>query len=797
MWVLRAVWVVCVLWAVGVGAVTAGVFSVALPYDQDVVGNNEGKLQAVLSGTPTGQVSYRWTEISTPTRVADMRPAGNTLSFLAPNQITDFHLQVEATDEDGSTATAAVHVWVRSVASVDAGPDTQIKAGSVYRLKGALRNLSALSGEQYAWQQTAGPQVTLQTVDAQTVSFTAPMATAELRFKLTASSYFGWGSERGFFSGDDEVIVQVDSSVIAADLGVNAGADQNVRGHDWVTLTAQLAGTPSGSVNYTWVQLSGTPASFSADGASLYFEAPNVADTLVFRVDAADQGSNSGSDEVTVTLSPRAAPQAVTSAPATVRTGQPLLLQASGSQVGDWPYAFYEWVQLDGPQAMISDMSAADLSFTAPSAGGVMRFRVKVCVTLSEGCTASDSAEIAVNVLVPGVDDLPVAQAGVDQTVRGLDKVHLDGGTSFSPAGDTLTYAWLQSDGTPVTLCVNGATACFDAPNTAETLTFSLTVTDGRSQQAVDSVQITINPRPQPVAAAGSDQSVRPAEVVLLQDAGSSHPEGLSLNYAWRQVSGTPVTLTDATQPGASFSAPAVSGVLEFALTVSDSFGLSSEDLVQVTVDATPLPPVADAGPDLRVRGLDEVRLDASASRDPDGSALSFVWQQTAGTPLTLNADGPRLQFSADNRDETLRFQVTVTNEQGLSALDEVEVQVMARRAPVAVAGPDQTLPGGSVVTLSPAASTHPDGSAMTYRWAQDSGPAAQLIDTPQGGVSFTTLERGGTYWFTLTASDSYGQSASDKVMVTVLTGDGKADGGGGALGGLFGLGLLLLRRRR
>lgn len=71
-----------------------------------------------------------------------------------------------------------------------------------------------------------------------------------------------------------------------------------------------------------------------------------------------------------------------------------------------------------------------------------------------------------------------VADAGADVTAAaGTVGVALDG--SGSTGTGTITYAWTQTAGDPVTLSnAAAASPTFTAPATAQTLTFSLTVSD-------------------------------------------------------------------------------------------------------------------------------------------------------------------------------------------------------------------------------------------------------------------------------------------------------------------------------
>jgi K319L-like, PKD domain len=100
-----------------------------------------------------------------------------------------------------------------------------------------------------------------------------------------------------------------------------------------------------------------------------------------------------------------------------------------------------------------------------------------------------------------GGNHAPVANAGADQDVLELSVVQL-AGTGTDSDRDTLTYSWVQTAGTTVTLTnADMAGASFTAPDVAagapETLTFRLTVGDGMAS-ASDTVNITVS-EPSPV----------------------------------------------------------------------------------------------------------------------------------------------------------------------------------------------------------------------------------------------------------------------------------------------------------
>lgn len=86
----------------------------------------------------------------------------------------------------------------------------------------------------------------------------------------------------------------------------------------------------------------------------------------------------------------------------------------------------------------------------------------------------------------------PVAKAGPDQSVLQHATVTLDGSSSFDPDGTSITYSWTQTSGTAVSLSSATAAQPTFTAAAADTLTFSLTVSDGNLTSEVDTVSITV-----------------------------------------------------------------------------------------------------------------------------------------------------------------------------------------------------------------------------------------------------------------------------------------------------------------
>jgi len=116
------------------------------------------------------------------------------------------------------------------------------------------------------------------------------------------------------------------------------------------------------------------------------------------------------------------------------------------------------------------------------------------------------------------------------------------------------------------------------------------------------------NPSPSPApsnnapsASAGPDQSVDEATVVTLDGSGSRDPDSDALTFNWSQVSGSVVTLSDASAASPTFTAPTIAAPsveLTFRLEVNDGV-VSDTDEVTVTVNDTSTSGIACSGTDV------------------------------------------------------------------------------------------------------------------------------------------------------------------------------------------------------
>lgn len=206
-----------------------------------------------------------------------------------------------------------------------------------------------------------------------------------------------------------------------------------------------------------------------------------------------------------------------------------------------------------------------------------------------------------------------------------------------------------------------------------------------------------------------------------------------------------------------------------------------SDDLVFRRSIAASVPneaPRAQPGSAQIVEEGSNVTLDGRGSSDSDGQIESYEWRQVGGTAVNLaGANTAQASFVAPevDADVVLTFALRVTDDDGASneAPTTVRVRDVAAQnlPPVANAGLDQTVEGGTEVQLNGAQSSDPDGSITSYFWEQTDGPAVTLSDPSQALVQFTAPEAPDqdiVLSFELTVADDQGATSADTVFVTI-----------------------------
>lgn len=227
--------------------------------------------------------------------------------------------------------------------------------------------------------------------------------------------------------------------------------------------------------------------------------------------------------------------------------------------------------------ALASGPAVWPLAYARSTAGGSRQHGTHEPVNNLGGSSAHDLA------IWPFAAPAAAVEAGADQMVLTGETVTLEGsGTGIEG------YAWQQTAGRTVMLIApEAASTTFTAPAMTDTLTFQLTGTGSGGITATDTVTINVLPL---IADAGSDQSAAPGQPVTLTSQSRSPASAPIDRYQWAQIAGRGIQLRTTIQETLTFTLPLQHDLsvpeLEFALTVTNTLGISASDTVIVRSQA-------------------------------------------------------------------------------------------------------------------------------------------------------------------------------------------------------------------
>jgi gliding motility-associated-like protein len=714
------------------------------------------------SGTGIAVLTYAWTPVTGLSNPNIANPVAN------PAATTTYTLTV--TNGAGCTASDAMVVTVNTL-TANAGLDgnTGACASSTYSLNGSGVGIGPFT---YAWTPITG---------LSNPAIANPIADPAVTTTYTLAVTDSYGC-----TASDAAIVNVAPLPTA-----NAGADANIGGCA-TAANANLSGsgTGTGPLTYLWSPAAGL------SNPNISNPVADPAATTIYTLTVSDTYGCSASDALIVTVAPiptaNAGSDAVEGACASAAN-----VNLNGSGTGTAPIS-YTW----SPVAGLSNPNIAN-----PIANPVATTSYTLTVSDTYGCTATDNAVIT-------VDPLPTASAGPDGNLGacGAGGFVLNGaGTGTGP----LVYSWLPIAGlnnpnianptaTPVitttyTLTVTDAYGCsatdaaivtvvtlptanagadgnigtcatstfningsgtgslpityswlpvagLSNPAIANpvakpvsTTTYTLTVTDVFGCTATDAMVVNVNPLPTANAGAdGAMGSCATSNYTLLGSGAGSAP----LSYSWTPTTGlsNPNIATPVAQPAITTN---------YTLTVTDTYGCSVSDAATVTVN--PLP-TSNAGSDAIVGTC--ITSTTTFSGAGTGTApLTFTWSPSTGL------SNPAIFNPVCHPNATTTYTLTITDTYGCTATDALVVTVDP--LPVSNAGIDASI--GSCGSSSTILNGTGTGTApLSYLWNPAIGLSNPAISNPTATPAATTT-------YTLTLTDTYGCTASDAMVVTIV----------------------------
>ena len=247
-----------------------------------------------------------------------------------------------------------------------------------------------------------------------------------------------------------------------------------------------------------------------------------------------------------------------------------------------------------------------------------------------------------------------------------------------------------------------------------------------------------------PIANAGPSQFGVPAGVITLNGSGSYDPLGEALTYAWSQLAGPTVTINNANQAVATFTA-AASQSYTFQLKVTNTDGISAQATTLVTTAA----PVQAQ--------IQQFTAQPAAITSGQTTTLSWVIQNATSATITpgVGTVSATTGSVAVSPTATTTYTLTATGPNG-STTQTVQITVGATSA--------------QILRFSASPNSIATGGQSTLSWST-SGATTISISPTVGTVSAngsTTVSPATTTTYTISATGTDGKTVTAAAQVTV-----------------------------
>jgi len=563
-----------------------------------------------------------------------------------------------------------------------------------------------------------------------------------------------------------------------------AGENQNVNVGDVVQLDAEGSSSGQGLLQYRWlvkVQPAGSEIVIEdSNNINAHFVALKQGSYQI-ELTVTDDAEYSATAQINIVVDivdqPNVEPPvAVVGQDQSVKVGDVVQLNAQGSYAseGSLQYRWLVKIQPNGSDVAIENSNRVNAHFLAQEPGSY-----QVELTVTDDTELSATAQTNIIVTAVEQNSVPVARITTsNQNANTGQAIRLSAQTSSDGDNDALIYHWEISDKPVDSTAQLSDVAAVETDFSAETpgtYQVELTVSDTQSSHQV-SVELTVsNSNNPPLANAGVDQSVAVGFPVLLDGNGSTDNEGDTLSYQWTLTSkpdNSMVVWQDRTLATPIFT-PHTAGDYVISLRVYDGHSYSDFDQLVLTATTNNIP-LAVAGDNRQVERGSTVRLNGSASSDPDGDSLTYAWEFVdipAGHHTTLYfADTATPEFDT-YQEETYVIKLVVNDGYQDSIADSITVTSTLNHQPTATidGAQEQYATVGPLVTFNGANSSDPGGEPLTYHWTLTTSDTsdATLQSDDQSTTAFVPDEVG-TYLLMLIVNDGTQDSTYTLVRLTV-----------------------------
>jgi uncharacterized protein (TIGR03437 family) len=504
-----------------------------------------------------------------------------------------------------------------------------------------------------------------------------------------------------------------------------------------VPLTA-TGGTPPYT---TWTTTTGTlPPGLSLSAGALS-GVPVTAGAYSFTVQVTDSASATASTPFQLTISP-AALAIATPSPLTAGQVNIAYSQTLAATGGTPPYA--NWAVASGstlPPGLT--LSPAGVLSGTPTVSGAYNFTVQVKDHASG--SASALLQLSIN---------PGALAITTTSPLPAGKVNTNYSATLTAAGGRPPYTWAANSSAPG-LSFSPAGVWSGTPSAAGTFGFTVMVSDSAGTSVSALFQLTISPA---VPVTITTTSPLPAGNV-------NTPYSLTFAASY----GTPpytnwTTIAGALPPGLTLSTagslsgtPTTTGTSNFTVQVTDSGGVNSSGIFQLTINAAKLA-ITTSSP----LPAGKVNAGYSQTLAATGGAPPYSWLSNLTTPgLTLSSAGVLSGTPTTVGNSSFTVQVTDSNGASITAPFALTIN------PPGLAIATSSLPAGQIGT-SYSQSLTATGGLSPYAWSITNGTPPPGLSLNSSGILAGTPASVGTYTFTVQATDKTGATASTPLQLAI-----------------------------
>ncbi|MGB7380658.1 MAG: PKD domain-containing protein [Rivularia sp. (in: cyanobacteria)] len=378
-------------------------------------------------------------------------------------------------------------------------------------------------------------------------------------------------------------------------------------------------------------------------------------------------------------------------------------------------------------------------------------YTATLTVTDKDGGTSSDTLQVQVNNAAPTITEITGDTNLEEGAIANFNA------TATSHGDDTLTYTWDFGDGSTT---VEGETVNHQfADNGTYRVTLTVTNAGGSTQQT-----LTVNvDNVSPVVEAGENQITLQGTTVNFD--GSFTDPGILDTHTieWDFGDGNVVRsegVKEGVSEGLNYLNPthiyANPGTYSVTLTITDSDGASTQDILTVTVNNA-APVIEELTGDTNINEGDIATFSANAT-DAGNDNLTYRWDFGDGTESQVGKIVNHKYL--DNG--TYNVTITVEDENGASTQQTLTVNV-DNVASTVTAGDNQTTSEGNSITFNGGFRDPGILDTHTVEWDFGDGNVTRNDLNP-----IHTYTQNGNYTVTLTVTDSDGATTTDTLTVQV-----------------------------